>query len=240
MILKFVLTGAAVLISAAGLSAGQAPVLGSDTLPAARSNVAQKQRILLAQSGGESEAYAAAKAADTVKGWQAFLSRYPNGAKSQFAQAYLDLLNRKRKNEPAPSCPTGFSFSNGACVPTSSSSSNAVASDPSKASSWSIIAKKELGVASVLELSGATICIVSGSRGESVQADYFRRHKLEFEKVVLTSKGEVQQAYEAGRCDGLLVQSSQAASTQSILNVPGKHQILPQEMTCESCNRAAR
>jgi hypothetical protein len=141
---------------------------------------------------------------------------------------------------PTPSCPTGYSFSNGTCAPNASASGNSGGSDPDRANSWSIIVSKALGVTSTLDLSGATICFVSGSGGLSVASDYFRRYKIEFMKVGMSSNGEARQAYEAGRCDGYLVESLQAVSTLNILNVPNKHRILPQDITCESCNRTAR
>ena len=61
--------------------------------------------------------------------------------------------------------------------------------------------RKKLGVKSVKELSGATICLSSGSTTQANAADYFRSNGMTFKEVTFASMGESQKGYDAGRCD---------------------------------------
>ena len=61
--------------------------------------------------------------------------------------------------------------------------------------------KKELGVKSALELSGASVCVQSGTTTELNLADYFRANNMDFKPVVFEAQDEADAAYNAGRCD---------------------------------------
>ncbi|MCB1416996.1 MAG: amino acid ABC transporter substrate-binding protein, partial [Nitratireductor sp.] len=61
--------------------------------------------------------------------------------------------------------------------------------------------RKDLGVKSALELSGASVCTNTGTTTELNVADYFRANKLEYEIVAFEKADEVVAAYDAGRCD---------------------------------------
>ena len=63
--------------------------------------------------------------------------------------------------------------------------------------------RKADGITSALELSGAAICIESGTTTELNAADYFAANSLEFNTVVFVDQDEVVKAYEDGRCDVL-------------------------------------
>jgi general L-amino acid transport system substrate-binding protein len=62
------------------------------------------------------------------------------------------------------------------------------------------IAKKKPGLNSVKQLSGATICVDSGSTTEKNLADYFSAKKLTYKGVVFDQIEASQQAFISGRC----------------------------------------
>ena len=63
------------------------------------------------------------------------------------------------------------------------------------------LVRKSLGVTTVQQLDGATICMPPGTTNELDVADYFRKHGLEFTPVVIERLEEATNAYFAGRCD---------------------------------------
>lgn len=100
--------------------------------------------------------------------------------------------------------------------------------------------RKSLNVASVKELSGATICIPSGTTTELNTADYFRSHNLEFKPVVYEKLDEVTAAYEAGRCDAYTTDNSGLASVRLKLSNPDDHVILPEVISKEPLGPVVR
>ena len=61
--------------------------------------------------------------------------------------------------------------------------------------------RKSLGVDSALKLSGASVCVQTGTTTELNLADYFKANKMEYKVVAFEKDEEVIGAYEAGRCD---------------------------------------
>lgn len=61
--------------------------------------------------------------------------------------------------------------------------------------------QKSLGLKSVNDLKGASICVAQGSTTELNIADYFRTHKMEYRVVTFADLDEARNAYEQGRCD---------------------------------------
>ena len=61
--------------------------------------------------------------------------------------------------------------------------------------------KKAPGVTSALQLSGASVCVQTGTTTELNLADYFKANKMEYNPVVFEKLEEVNAAYDAGRCD---------------------------------------
>lgn len=93
--------------------------------------------------------------------------------------------------------------------------------------------RKDLGVNSVKDLSGASICTNTGTSTEVNMADYFRAHEMEYNPVIFEKSEEVKTAYDNGRCDayssdvsGLYVQREQLAD-------PSAHVILPEVISKE-------
>jgi general L-amino acid transport system substrate-binding protein len=96
------------------------------------------------------------------------------------------------------------------------------------------------GIASALELSGAAICIESGTTTELNAADYFSANNMEFNTVVFVDQDEVVKAYEDGRCDVYTTDSSALASERSKLADPSAHVILPEIISKEPLGPVVR
>ncbi|MFC4351316.1 amino acid ABC transporter substrate-binding protein [Fodinicurvata halophila] len=99
---------------------------------------------------------------------------------------------------------------------------------------------KDLGVESVHDLSGATICVQPGTTTELNLADFFRANDMDFEPVVIEDFEEVNAAYFAGRCDAYTTDSSGLASVRSTAPDPSAHMILPEIISKEPLGPAVR
>ncbi|KQN72701.1 amino acid ABC transporter substrate-binding protein [Devosia sp. BK] len=100
--------------------------------------------------------------------------------------------------------------------------------------------RKEDGIASALDLSGAAICIESGTTTELNAADYFAANKMEFNTVVFVDQDEVVKAYEDGRCDVYTTDSSALAAERSKFANPDDHIILPEIISKEPLGPVVR
>ncbi len=61
--------------------------------------------------------------------------------------------------------------------------------------------KSALGVKSVKDLNGATICVQPGTSTELAIADYFRQNNLKFQPILIQDLAEIQGTFLSGRCD---------------------------------------
>ncbi|MEX1109860.1 MAG: amino acid ABC transporter substrate-binding protein [Dongiaceae bacterium] len=93
--------------------------------------------------------------------------------------------------------------------------------------------RSELGVASALELDGASVCVQTGTTTELNLADYFRANSMELNSIVFQKNEEARQAYDEGRCDAYTTDASGLAAERSVLTVPGDHIILPEIVSKE-------
>ena len=93
---------------------------------------------------------------------------------------------------------------------------------------------KAAGIKSAKELSGATVCVQTGTTTELNLADYFRANKLELKPVTIEKYEEVTAAYFAGRCDAITSDISQLAAIRANdAPTPGDHIILPEIISKE-------
>ena len=103
-----------------------------------------------------------------------------------------------------------------------------------------INAKKLPGVNSALQLSGAAICVQSGTTTELNLADYFKANKMEYSPVVFESLAETELAYDAGRCDVYTTDQSGLYGTRLKLSAPDDHIVLPEIISKEPLGPAVR
>lgn len=97
-----------------------------------------------------------------------------------------------------------------------------------------------LNVKSALELSGAAVCVQSGTTTELNLADYFKANNLEYKPVVFEKLEEVNAAYAAGRCDVYTTDQSGLYSIRLSLEKPDDHIVLPEIISKEPLGPAVR
>lgn len=102
------------------------------------------------------------------------------------------------------------------------------------------MARKSLGIASALELSGATVCVRSGTTTELNLVDYFQRNNMSYTPVVFNTVSEVNSAYDSGRCDVYSADASALYSIRLTLTNPDDHIVLPQVISKEPLGPAVR
>lgn len=100
--------------------------------------------------------------------------------------------------------------------------------------------KKTLDVVSAKELSGASICVQTGTTTELNLADYFRSNKIDYDPVVFEKLPEVLAAYNAGRCDAFTTDVSQLYSIRLTLGNPDEHIVLPEIISKEPLGPVVR
>lgn len=101
--------------------------------------------------------------------------------------------------------------------------------------------RKDLGVTSAKQLSGAAICVEPGTTTELNLADYFRAQGMEFEPVVIENTSEVTAAFFAGRCDVYTTDASGLASARNVsAENPADYIILPEIISKEPLGPAVR
>jgi len=100
--------------------------------------------------------------------------------------------------------------------------------------------RKDLGVASASELSGAAICIEAGTTTELNAADYFSSNGMDYNAVVFEDQDEVVKAYDDGRCDVFTTDSSALAAERLSLANPDENMILPEIISKEPLGPSVR
>lgn len=100
--------------------------------------------------------------------------------------------------------------------------------------------RKADGIASAKDLSGAAICIESGTTTELNAADYFETNGMTYSPVVFTDQDEVVKAFEDGRCDVYTTDASALAAERSKFGNPDDYIILPEIISKEPLSPSVR
>jgi len=87
--------------------------------------------------------------------------------------------------------------------------------------------RRDLGVETIRDLNGASICTVQGTTNELNLADYFRVNGMTYQLVTFQSIDDTVKAYESGRCDALTTDMSQLVSYRLKMAEPDAHMLLP-------------
>jgi general L-amino acid transport system substrate-binding protein len=103
-----------------------------------------------------------------------------------------------------------------------------------------INAKKLAGINSALQLSGAAVCVQSGTTTELNLADYFAANNMQYNPVVFEKLDEVNAAYDSGRCDVYTTDQSGLYSIRLQLTAPDDHVVLPEIISKEPLGPAVR
>ncbi|MEN8263694.1 MAG: amino acid ABC transporter substrate-binding protein [Nitrospirota bacterium] len=86
--------------------------------------------------------------------------------------------------------------------------------------------RKALGIRSLKDLAGASICVTSGTTTELNLADTMRNKGVPFKPVVFDETDTVYKSYEKERCDAVTSDKSQLAARRSVFKDPDAHVIL--------------
>lgn len=100
--------------------------------------------------------------------------------------------------------------------------------------------KKELGVKSAKELSGAAVCVQQGTTTELNLADFFRSNGMEFTPVGYDTSVQTREGYDGGACDVLTSDKSQLAAIRTELKDPDGSVILPETISKEPLGPVVR
>lgn len=103
-----------------------------------------------------------------------------------------------------------------------------------------INSKKLSGITSALQLSGASVCVQTGTTTELNVADYFKANKMEYNPVVFEKLEEVNAAYDSGRCDVYTTDQSGLYAIRLTLAAPDDHMVLPEIISKEPLGPGVR
>lgn len=95
------------------------------------------------------------------------------------------------------------------------------------------LAPRSLNLQSATELSGAKICVQSGSTSELNVADWFKARELNYTLAAYPTEAKAREAYQAEQCDVITSDISTLASARSLLSNPQSHVILPDVISKE-------
>lgn len=90
------------------------------------------------------------------------------------------------------------------------------------------LVRRGYAVTSVLELSGSSICVMSGTSAEQAVAEYFRVRQMQFHLVVTNRWEDAVKTYADGGCTLLTGDISMLAYERSRLVTPTDHVIMPE------------
>lgn len=99
---------------------------------------------------------------------------------------------------------------------------------------------RKLNISSVLELSGASICVEKNTTNELNLADFFQSHQMTYHVVGLDSADAAAKAYADGRCDALTDESTALYARRVKLPDPGANVLLPEIISKEPFGLAVR
>ncbi|MGP8123918.1 MAG: amino acid ABC transporter substrate-binding protein [Xanthobacteraceae bacterium] len=102
------------------------------------------------------------------------------------------------------------------------------------------LVRKSLKVNSALELSGASVCVQTGTTTEQNLADYFKANNMKYEVIAFASADETVKAYESGRCDVFTSDVSQLYAERLKLANPNDHGVLPEVISKEPLGPVVR
>jgi len=100
--------------------------------------------------------------------------------------------------------------------------------------------RKSLGIASVLELSGTTVCTQAGTTTEMNVNDFFGSKQIPYTLQTFAKTEQTVSAYESGRCDAFSADASQLYSARLKMKEPETHVVLPEIISKEPLGPVVR
>lgn len=102
------------------------------------------------------------------------------------------------------------------------------------------LVRRGQAVGSVLELSGASVCVLGGTSAEQGVSDFFRTRQMRYQLVVAERWADLVKAYVGGTCTLLSSDMSVLAFERSRLAKPGDHMLLPELISKQPSGPAVR
>lgn len=96
------------------------------------------------------------------------------------------------------------------------------------------------GVASVFNMSQASICFVSGTTTQANVEDFFKEREMAFTAKTFDKSDDAIAAYESGACDAYTADQSQLYAIRLKLKRPDDHAVLPEVISKEPLGPAVR
>lgn len=100
--------------------------------------------------------------------------------------------------------------------------------------------RTEMKINSVLQLSGASICAISGTTTELNIIDYFKENNLEYNLELFEKTADAVAAYDAGRCDVYSTDVTALYVRRLELSMPDEHIIIPEIISKEPLGPVVR
>ncbi len=100
--------------------------------------------------------------------------------------------------------------------------------------------RADMKINSVLQLSGASICAISGTTTELNIADYFKENNLEYNLELFEKTADAIAAYDAGRCDVYSTDVTALYVRRLDLSNPEEHIIIPEIISKEPLGPVVR
>jgi general L-amino acid transport system substrate-binding protein len=99
---------------------------------------------------------------------------------------------------------------------------------------------RELGLSSPNQLSGAKVCVLSGTTSERNAEAFFARAGLQVELLKFTHRTEALEAYEGGACDAHTADRSALFGELQLLKEPTNHMVLAETISKEPLSPVVR
>ena len=103
-----------------------------------------------------------------------------------------------------------------------------------------LLVPKALGITAATDLDGAPICVISGTTTELNLFDFFERHNMAYEKVVVTNTTESALQFTANACVGMTDDISSLAGIRASLENPQDYALLPDVLSKEPLGPVVR
>jgi general L-amino acid transport system substrate-binding protein len=100
--------------------------------------------------------------------------------------------------------------------------------------------RRTLGVSSLKELNGRSICTDRGTTTELNLADYFRANNMKYRAAIFATGDEAFKTYEDGGCDALTSDASALYAHRLHASAPDDHIVLPEIISKEPLGPAVR
>ncbi len=100
--------------------------------------------------------------------------------------------------------------------------------------------KRGTAVASILELSGASVCVMTGTTAAQAVQTFFQTRKMRFQLVASEHWSDAVKAYASGACTVLTGDITVLAAERSRFEKPGDHVIMPELVSKEMLGPVVR